>query len=215
MTMSDRQDRTGLSFTHDTGSMMPDKCYCQLRESRVVIVAHVYVMSCTVLFYSILFCIPDHFPLIHHRDRYVLKLFRDYMFHQALSDGAPVLDAGESSMFMIMIMIIVRNGGGTGTSDGVYCVCFQPTSHPPIGLRGTLTTALTAPVMLHHYNTLIIILLISSSDCPSVHRLLLMILLHIPLSCSSSHLISSHRPCGDCTQQTRLWGPRTGPLCLV
>lgn len=28
------------------------------------------------------------------RDRYVLKLFRDYMFHQALSDGAPVLDAG-------------------------------------------------------------------------------------------------------------------------
>ena len=47
------------------------------------------------------------FPLTitHHththtasRDRYVLKLFRDYMFHQALSDGAPVLDAGESSM---------------------------------------------------------------------------------------------------------------------
>lgn len=27
-------------------------------------------------------------------DRYVLKLFRDYVFHQALSDGAPVLDAG-------------------------------------------------------------------------------------------------------------------------
>ena len=25
----------------------------------------------------------------------MLKLFRDYMFHQALSDGAPVLDAGE------------------------------------------------------------------------------------------------------------------------
>ena len=30
-----------------------------------------------------------------YSDRYVLKLFRDYMFHQALSDGAPVLDAGE------------------------------------------------------------------------------------------------------------------------
>ena len=27
-------------------------------------------------------------------DRYVLKLFRDYVFHQALSDGAPVIDAG-------------------------------------------------------------------------------------------------------------------------
>jgi PAB-dependent poly(A)-specific ribonuclease subunit 3 len=27
-------------------------------------------------------------------DRYVLKLFRDYVFHQCLSDGAPVLDAG-------------------------------------------------------------------------------------------------------------------------
>ena len=28
-------------------------------------------------------------------DRYVLKLFRDYVFHQVLSDGAPVLDAGK------------------------------------------------------------------------------------------------------------------------
>jgi Pan3 Pseudokinase domain len=130
-----------------------------------VIVAHMYVMSCPALFYSV-FLIT---PLIRHRDRYVLKLFRDYMFHQALSDGAPVLDAGESSMFMLMF--IVRNGGGTNTSDGVYCVCIQPTSHPPIGLRGTLTIAITAPVMLHHYNTLIIILLITSSHCPSVHRL--------------------------------------------
>jgi PAB-dependent poly(A)-specific ribonuclease subunit 3 len=27
-------------------------------------------------------------------DRYVLKLFRDYLFHQTMEDGAPVLDAG-------------------------------------------------------------------------------------------------------------------------
>jgi PAB-dependent poly(A)-specific ribonuclease subunit 3 len=27
-------------------------------------------------------------------DRYVLKLFRDYVFHQTLSDGAPVVDGG-------------------------------------------------------------------------------------------------------------------------
>ena len=27
-------------------------------------------------------------------DRYVLKLFRDFVFHQCLADGAPVLDAG-------------------------------------------------------------------------------------------------------------------------
>lgn len=35
------------------------------------------------------------------RDRYVLKLFRDYMFHQALSDGAPVLDAGKSRPILV------------------------------------------------------------------------------------------------------------------
>jgi hypothetical protein len=137
--------------------------------------------SCPALFYSILFCNPNHFPLIYHRDRYVLKLFRDYMFHQALSDGAPVLDAGESSMSMVMLIISVRRGGGTGTSDVVKCVCFQPTSHPPIGLRGTLTIALSAPVMLYHYHTPIILLLLF---------LLLLFLLMIILLFLSSHLIS-------------------------
>ena len=76
----------------------------------ILSMSHFYTsLFCPSLSCPVMFCVLSlnhHSPHTHthththtaSRDRYVLKLFRDYMFHQALSDGAPVLDAGESSM---------------------------------------------------------------------------------------------------------------------
>lgn len=56
-------------------ALAPEVCFCKL-------ICEPYRYMLTVLQWS------------ETGDRYVLKLFRDYLFHQTMEDGAPVMDAG-------------------------------------------------------------------------------------------------------------------------